>query len=60
MRFLLFVWWEMFTTDTTVYPCEQNQNQYENGLNPRGGGGLLLPLLPLLTLNTDQVRVHPE
>ena len=23
----------MFTTDTTVYPCEQNQNRYENELN---------------------------
>ena len=22
----------MFTTDTIVYPCEQNQNWYENGL----------------------------
>ena len=24
----------MFTTDTFVYPCEQNQNLYENGLAP--------------------------
>ena len=24
----------MFTTDTIVYPCEQNQNRYENGLAP--------------------------
>ena len=22
----------MFTTDTIVYPCEQNHNRYENGL----------------------------
>ena len=22
----------MFTTDTIVYPCVQNQNRYENGL----------------------------
>ena len=22
----------MFTTDTIVYPCEQIQNRYENGL----------------------------
>ena len=29
--FCLF-WWEVFTTDTIVYPCEQNQNLYENGL----------------------------
>ena len=31
--FCLF-WWEILTTDTIVYPCEQNQNQYENGLAP--------------------------
>ena len=24
----------MFTTDTIVYPCEQNQNRNENGLAP--------------------------
>ena len=24
----------MFTTDTIVYPSEQNQNPYENGLAP--------------------------
>ena len=24
----------MFTTDTIVYPCEQNQNRYKNGLTP--------------------------
>ena len=24
----------MFTTDTIVYPFEQNQNRYENGLAP--------------------------
>ena len=24
----------MFTNDTIVYPCEQNQNRYENGLAP--------------------------
>ena len=24
----------MFTTDTIVYPCEQNQNRYKNGLAP--------------------------
>ena len=24
----------MFTTDRIVYPCEQNQNRYENGLAP--------------------------
>ena len=24
----------MFTADTIVYPCEQNQNRYENGLAP--------------------------
>ena len=24
----------MFTTDTIVYPCEQNQNRYENRLAP--------------------------
>ena len=23
----------MLTTDTIVYPCEQNQNRYENGLD---------------------------
>ena len=23
----------MLTTDTIVYPCEQNQNMYENGLD---------------------------
>ena len=23
----------MFTTDSTVYTCEQNQNRYENGLD---------------------------
>ena len=28
----------MFTTDTTVYPCEQNQNRYENGLAPVNAG----------------------
>ena len=37
----------MFTTDTIVYPCEQNQNRYENGLAPvntaPGGGGGELP-----------------
>ena len=31
--FCLF-WWLTFTTDTIVYPCGQNQNQYENGLAP--------------------------
>ena len=30
--FFCLFWWEMFTTDTNVYPCEQNQNRYENGL----------------------------
>ena len=24
----------MFTADTIVYPCEQSQNRYENGLAP--------------------------
>ena len=28
----------MFTTDTIVYPCEQNQNRYENGLAPVNKG----------------------
>ena len=28
----------MFTTDTIVYPCEQNQNRYENGLAPVNTG----------------------
>ena len=32
-RFLLFVFMGMLTTDMTVYPCEQNQNRYENGLD---------------------------
>ena len=35
--FCLFLW-EMFTTDTIVYPCEQNQNQYENVLAPVNTG----------------------
>ena len=30
--------WEMFTTDTIVYPCEQNQNRHENGLAPVNTG----------------------
>ena len=38
MRFLLFVWWEIFTTDMIVYPCEQNKNRYENGLAPVNTG----------------------
>ena len=28
----------MFTTDTIVYRCEQNQNRYENGLTPVNTG----------------------
>ena len=28
----------MFTTDTIVYSCEQNQNRYENGLVPVNTG----------------------
>ena len=28
----------MFTTDTIVYPCEQNQNRYENELAPVNTG----------------------
>ena len=28
----------MFTTDTIMYPCEQNQNRYENGLAPVNTG----------------------
>ena len=28
----------MFTTDTIVYSCEQNQNRYENGLAPVNTG----------------------
>ena len=35
--FCLF-WCEMFTTDTIVYQCEQNQNRYENGLAPVNTG----------------------
>ena len=31
--FFCLFWWEMFTTDAIAYPCEQNQNQYENGLD---------------------------
>ena len=27
-------------TDTIVYPCEQNQNRYENGLAPVNKGKL--------------------
>ena len=34
MRFLLFVLMGMLTTDAIVYPCEQNQNWYVNGLDP--------------------------
>ena len=36
--FFCLFWWEMFTTDTIVYPCEQNQNRYENGLAPVNTG----------------------
>ena len=32
--FFCLFWLEMFTTDMTVYPCEQNQNRYENRLAP--------------------------
>ena len=28
----------MFTTDTIVFPCEQNENRYENGLAPVNTG----------------------
>ena len=28
----------MFTIDMIVYPCEQNQNRYENGLAPLNTG----------------------
>ena len=37
-HFFCLLWWEMFTTDTIVYPCEQNQNRYENGLAPVNTG----------------------
>ena len=36
--FFCLCWWEMFTTDIIVYPCEQNQNRYENGLAPVNTG----------------------
>ena len=32
--FCCLFWWEVFTTDTIMYPYEQNQNRYENGLAP--------------------------
>ena len=38
LDFFSLFWWEMFTTDTIVYPCEQNQNRYENGLAPVNTG----------------------
>ena len=36
--FFCLFWWEMFTTDTIVYPCEQNLNRDENGLAPVNTG----------------------
>ena len=36
--FFCLLWWEMFVTDTIVYPCELNQNRYENGLAPVNTG----------------------
>ena len=36
--FCSLFWWGMFTTDTIVHPCEQDQNRYENGLAPLNTG----------------------
>ena len=32
--FFCLFWWGMFTTDTIMYRCEQNENRYQNGLAP--------------------------
>ena len=38
----------MFTTDTIVYRCEQNQNRYENGLNPYEQRQIYVPEIRLV------------